>query len=85
MAGAQARASLLREVARAAGRRAVSYTHLVRTGNFDRPGLNGLGALCLAAQDEYGLAQRRGLLLNAAGVGHDHVAPGNQAVHVYGG
>ena len=55
----------------------------VNAGELDRAGRNGLGALGLAAQNEDGPAQRGRLLLNAAGVGHDHVACAHEPVHIH--
>ena len=47
-------------------------------------GLHGLGPLRFAPQHEHGLAEGRGLLLDAAGVRHHQVAARHQPVHVHG-
>ena len=47
-----------------------------------RAGGDRLGALRLAPQDKHRLAECRSLLLQAAGVGHDHIAARHQVVHL---
>ena len=50
-----------------------------------RAGGHGLGPLRLPAQHQHRLAQGRGLLLEAAGVGKNQIAPGHEVVHFVGG
>ena len=57
---------------------------LHHAGQLHRPSSYGLRSLCLPAQHQHGLAQRRRFLLQPARVRHDHVAPGHQVVHLIG-
>lgn len=55
---------------------------LLGADQLQRAGGHALGALGGVAHDEYRLAQARGLLLDAAGVGEDEVARGHEVVEV---
>lgn len=55
---------------------------LLGTDELQRAGRNALGALSGVAHDEHRLAQARGLLLDAAGVGEDEVARRHEVVEV---
>ena len=58
------------------------YIFLVCAGQTDSACLNGFRAFCLAAEHQHRLTKRRSLLLQAAGVGHDHITSGHQIVHL---
>lgn len=55
---------------------------LLSADELQRAGRNALGALGGVAHDEHRLAQARGLLLDAAGVGEDEVARRHEVVEV---
>ena len=55
---------------------------LLGADELQRAGGNALGALSGVAHDEHRLAQARGLLLDAAGVGEDEVARRHEVVEV---
>ena len=55
---------------------------LLGADELQRAGGHALGALGGVAHDEHGLAQARGLLLDAARVGEDEVAGGHEVVEV---
>lgn len=55
---------------------------LLGADEFQRAGRHALGSLGGVAHDEHWLAQARGLLLDAAGVGEDEVARGHEVVEV---
>lgn len=55
---------------------------LLGADEFQRAGRNALGTLGGVAHDEHRLAQARGLLLDAAGVGEDEVARRHEVVEV---
>ena len=55
---------------------------LLGSDELQRAGRNALGALGGVAHDEHRLAQARGLLLDAAGVGEDEVARRHEVVEV---
>lgn len=55
---------------------------LLGAHELQRAGRHALGALGGVSHDEYRLAQTRGLLLNAAGVGEDEVARGHEVMEV---
>ncbi len=55
---------------------------LLGADELQRAGGHALGALRGVAHDEHRLAQARGLLLDAAGVGEDEVARGHEVVEV---
>lgn len=60
---------------------AVDYA-LLGADELQRAGGHALGALGGVSHDEHRLAQARGLLLDAAGVGEDEVARGHEVVEV---
>lgn len=55
---------------------------LLGADELQRAGRHALGALRGVAHDEHGLAQARGLLLDAARVGEDEVARGHEVVEI---
>ena len=55
---------------------------LLGTDELQRAGRHALGALGGVSHDEHRLAQARGLLLDATGVGEDEVARGHEVVEV---
>ena len=55
---------------------------LLCADELQRAGRHALGALRGVAHDEHRLAQARGLLLDAAGIGEDEVARGHEVVEV---
>ena len=55
---------------------------LLGSDELQRAGRNALGALGGVAHDEHRLAQARGLLLDAAGVGEDEMARRHEVVEV---
>lgn len=68
-------------IAEQAAELAVDYV-LLGADELQRAGGHALGALGGVAHDEHRLAQTRGLLLDAAGVGEDEVARGHEVVEV---
>lgn len=55
---------------------------LLGADELQRAGRHALGALRGVAHDEHRLAQARGLLLDAAGIGEDEVARGHEVVEI---
>ena len=55
---------------------------LHNAGQLHRAGFHSLRPLCLPPQHKNGLAQGRRLLLESAGVRHDHVAAGHEVMHL---
>ena len=56
----------------------------VRAGELDGAGSDGLRPLRLAPEHEHGFSECGCFLLNAAGIGHDHVTARHEPVHVHG-
>lgn len=73
---------ILRRIVEQAGELAIDGLPL-GTHQTQRARLDALGALGGVAHDEHGLPERGGLLLDAAGVGEDEVAPGHEVVEVH--
>ena len=55
----------------------------LRSGELYRPGRNRLRPLRFAAKHQHRLAERRGFLLNAAGICHDQIALRHETVHIH--